>query len=109
LGFGSPVHQFMVADDNIADRHVHAAVLHRRLVWPGKKANDLPIDAHGADEDARQGFMRPLHPKPVQVDLRQFGVEFSLCRRKHFKIRSANGRLIGDGIGKCFDTARRHC
>ena len=70
VALGSLVHHVGVADDDIARRKVHSAVLHRRLMFCGEEANDSATGSYFAGVDLRQLFVEALHPELVQIDLR---------------------------------------
>jgi hypothetical protein len=61
-----------------------------------------------AGVDLRQLFVEALHPKLIQVDLRQLGAEFSSRRGKKLNIRGPNSRLIRKWICKAENFAPRH-
>ena len=48
-------------------------------------------------KNARQRFITALHPELMQIYFCQFSVKGSFCGRKNFKLRGANGRLVGKG------------
>jgi len=74
---GPVMHHVVIADDDIAWRKVHSAVLYRGL-FSGEEAYDPATGFNFADEDLRQLFVEALHPELVQGDLRQLSAEFPL-------------------------------
>ena len=55
-----------------------------------------------------QGLVTALHQHPVEVDTRQLGTEITARGNDTFHLLSPNGRMIGIGVGKGQDGARRH-
>ena len=86
------MHHVVIADDEIAWRKVHSAMLYRGL-FSGQEADHPATGSDFAGKDLRQLFMETLHPELIQVDLRQLGAEFSSRRGEKFNIRRANGGL----------------
>src|SRR5216684_8097520 len=108
VAFGSLVHQVAVADDDIARRKVHSAVLQRWLICRGEEANHPATGSYLASVDLRQLFVEALHPELMQIDLRQLGAEFPFRGGVKLHVRVTNGRLIRKWIGKVENFAPRH-
>jgi hypothetical protein len=105
---GSLVHYVVIADDNIMRRNVPSTVLQRWLMCIGEEADDPATWPYFAGVDLRQLFVEALHPKLIQVDLRQLSAEFSSRRGKKLNIRGPNSRLIRKWICKAENFAPRH-
>src|SRR3982074_2728448 len=108
VALGSLVHHVVVADDDIARRKAHSAVLHHRLMFCGEEANDSATGLYFAGVDLRQPFVEALHPELVQVDLRQLSAEFPSRGGIKLNIRGPDSRLIRKWICKAENLAPRH-
>ena len=108
VAFGSLVHHVAVANDDIARRKVHSAVLQRWLICRGEEANHPAPGSYPAGVDLRQLFVEALHPELMEIDLRQLGAEFTPRGGKKLNVRGTNGGLIRKWIGKVENFAPRH-
>jgi hypothetical protein len=108
VAFGSLVHHVAVADDDIARRKVHSAVLQRWLICRGEEANHPATGSYLACVDLRQLFVEALHPELMQIDLRQLGAEFTPRGGIELNVRGTNGGLIRKWICKAENFAPRH-
>ena len=95
-------------DNDLARRHLHAVVVYPRLVPIGEEYDRSPLLTDREMKDTRENFVAPLHPEPMQVDLRQVGAEVTLCCDKNLHFRGADRRLVGIRIGKGKIVARKH-
>jgi hypothetical protein len=108
LTFGSLVHHVLVAEDDIAKRDAHSAVLQPWLICRGEEANDPATGSHPAGVDLRQLFVEALHPELIQIDLRQLGVEFTPRSRIKLDICSPDSCLIRERVRKGENFAPKH-
>jgi len=104
---GPVMHHVVIADDDIAWRKVHSAVLYRGL-FSGEEAYDPATGLNFAGEDLRQLFVEPLHPEPIHVDLRQLGAELPPRGGIKLDICAPNNLLIRKWICKAENFAPRH-
>src|SRR5450755_2772015 len=102
------MHRSSVGDDEIASRHLHAAMIHGRQICVGEKTDYLASRLHRSKGDLRQAFVSMLHPELVQADLGQLGAKGSPPSRKHLHIRCANCSLIREWVGKGEELAPSH-
>ena len=102
------MHHVSIVDNDIARQHLHATVLHCRLIWFGKKADRCSMGPHRSNVDSRQIFVSAMYPKLAYARLRQLGAEFSLRGGEKLHICGAKRRLIRKRIGKAKDFAQRY-
>ena len=89
-------------------REFHAPDMQDWLILIGREQNPRPCAVDLDIHDARQGFGPALHPEAMEPDWRQFGAVLAARRDHPLHLHVLDSRVIGVGIGKDADCARRH-
>src|ERR1700730_8129584 len=97
---GSLMRDVKPVDDDVAGQNFEATVLERGRIGFDKKADRSPAGSACDGADLWQGYMETLHPEPVHADLRNFDLKISALCGEYLNIRSLNGCLAGQRVGK---------
>ena len=94
--------------NDLAKRHIHATVAHRRLIRAGKEEDRGTLRTYRRMGNPRKTLATALHPQSRQFDSRQLGVEIAFRGDENLDLRGAYRRLVRLGVSELGSAAPRH-